>query len=256
MPRFFVRKEQINENVIKLYGDDAHHIARSLRMAVGDSVTVCDMQSNEYSCRIESFDGDREVTVSVLDVKHAENEPPYRIRLYQALPKGDKLDTVIQKAVECGAAEIIPFESERCVVRVKVDAEERKTERRKRIAVEAAKQCGRSLLPEVYPTVSFERMLELSREDGLCLFCYEGDGTEPLGEVLRREEDFFKSADGGCISVIIGSEGGFSVEEAERIKSNGARAVGLGKRILRTETASGFVLSCLVYVCELGGKSW
>lgn len=256
MPRFFVRQDQISENIIVLRGDDAHHVARSLRMAVGDAVTVCDMQGNEYDCRIASFDDDKEVRVSVLSVKHAENEPPLKIRLYQALPKGDKLDTIIQKAVECGAFEIIPFESERCVVKVKGDAEERKTERRRRISAEAAKQCGRSLLPNVEPTVSFEKMLELSGADDLCLFCYEGDGTEPLGEVLKREKNFFSECEGKTVSVIIGSEGGFSVAEAQKIKENGARAVGLGKRILRTETASGFVLSCIVYVTELGGITW
>ena len=255
MPRFFVRRSQIDGERITLIGEDAHHIARSLRMAVGDGVTVCDMQGNEYDCRIESFDDDREVSVSVLSVKKAENEPPVRIRVFQALPKGDKLDTVIQKAVECGASEIIPFESERCVVKVKPEAEQRKTERRQRIAEEAAKQCGRSALPAVLPTVSFKEMLELSAKDGLCLFCYEGDGTEPLGDVLKRE--LKKTvADKGSVSVIIGSEGGFSIKEAELIRNTGAASVCLGGRILRTETASGFVLACIIYATELGGNPW
>lgn len=251
MPRFFVRADQIADGEIRLVGEDAHHIARSLRMAVGEEITVCDMQSNEYQCRIEAFDEDREVRASVLRVRSAENEPPCRIRLFQALPKGDKLDTVIQKAVECGAAEIVPFESERCVVRMKPEAEERKTERRCRIATEAAKQCGRSLLPTVQPTVSFERMLALAGESDVCLFCYEGDGTRPLGEILREHPAL--RAGGVSIAVIIGSEGGFSIWEAQAAVDAGMHAVGLGKRILRTETASGFVLSCLSYVTELGG---
>ena len=251
MPRFFIRQTQVDGERITLFGDDAHHVARSLRMAVGDPVTVCDMQGNEYNCRIDGFDGDKEVFLEVLSVKAAENEPPLRIRLFQALPKGDKLDTVIQKAVECGVSEIIPFESERCVVRVKPEAEARKTERRQRIAEEAAKQCGRSLLPTVRSTVSFSDMMRLAADDELCLFCYEGDGTETLGSVLQRE---LKGKTG--VSVIIGSEGGFSLAEAERIRESGALAVGLGKRILRTETASGFVLACLVYASELDGNAW
>ena len=246
MPRFFIRQTQIEDNRLTLLGDDAHHIARSLRMAVGDEVTVCDMQGNEYDCRIEGFEDDKQVFLSVCSVKAPENEPPLRIRLFQALPKGDKLDTVIQKAVECGASEIIPFESERCVVRVKPEAEARKTERRQRIAEEAAKQCGRSFLPTVRETVGFSRMLELIKDDELCLFCYEGDGTEPLGSVLKRELGKKKQ-----ISVVIGSEGGFSLKEAEQLKNGGAVLVGLGRRILRTETASGFVLACLVYESEL-----
>ena len=256
MPRFFVRRDQVSENDRKIYllGEDAHHVARSLRMAVGDSVTVCDMQGVEYSCVIEEFEDDRRVTLSYSSAKGAENEPPVMIRLYQALPKGDKLDTVIQKAVECGVWEIIPFESERCIVKVKPEAEAKKTERRRRIAAEAAKQCGRSVIPEVLPTISFSEMLN-GISGGVGLFCYEGDGTEPLGEVLKRELDINAIGD-RIVSVIIGSEGGFSVSESERIRAAGATAVGLGKRILRTETASGFVLSCIVCYTELGGNAW
>ncbi len=253
MPRFFVRREQIQGDMASVLGDDAHHIARSLRMAVGDTLTLCDMQGREYLCRIENFDGDREVRASVLSVKDAENEPPLFIRLYQALPKGDKLDTVIQKAVECGASEIVPFESERCIVRVKAEAEERKTERRNKIAAEAAKQCGRSVLPRVLPTASFEEMTERLQNDGLCIFCYEGDGTEPLGAVLRRELPSVFDGEKKSVSVIVGSEGGFSLKEAERIALAGGVPSGLGKRILRTETASGFVLAALCLACELGG---
>lgn len=248
MPRFFVRDDQVSENRILLTGSDAHHIARSLRMAVGDGVTVCDMRGREYDCVIAAFDEDRSVTVTVVGVKEAETEPPCRIRLFQALPKGDKLDTVIQKAVECGVGEIIPFESERCVTRVKPEAEERKTERRCRIAAEAAKQCGRSVIPTVRPTVSFDEMLSLAAESDLCLFCYEGEGTTPLGEILRAGGDLR----GKRISVVIGSEGGFSVREAERAVGVGMRPTGLGKRILRAETAPLFVLSCLCLVTELG----
>ena len=253
MPRFFIRGNQIEGDIIVLQGDDAHHIARSLRMAVGESLTVCDMQGNEYSCTIEYFNEDIEVGVRITSVKGAENEPTCRIRLFQALPKGDKLDTIIQKAVECGASEIVPFESERCIVRIKHEAEERKTERRNRIALEAAKQCGRSALPAVSPSVSFDEMLSMIASDDLCLFCYEGDGTVKLGELLQQNKNLLMGNEASKISVVIGSEGGFSIFEAERIKSSGAYAVGLGKRILRTETASGFVLSCLVYATELGG---
>ncbi len=253
MPRFFIRREQIEDTHISIFGDDAHHIARSLRMAVGDGVSVCDMQGNEYDCRIEGFNEDKEVRLSVLSVSPPENEPPLFIRLYQALPKGDKLDTVIQKAVECGASEIIPFESERCVVRLKPEAEERKTERRQKIALEAAKQCGRSRLPLVLHTVSFSKMLESATKDRLCLFCYEGDGTAPIGDILKKELPRLLEEDLPSVSLIIGSEGGFSISEAESIINAGGSAVGLGKRILRTETASGFALACISYATELNG---
>lgn len=247
MPRFFVRQESVGENEISIRGEDAHHIARALRMAVGDGITVCDMNGNEYDCSIISFDSDREVKARINSVKHSENEPPIYIRLFQALPKGDKLDTVIQKAVECGASEIIPFESERCIVKIKPDGEERKTERRNRIASEAAKQCGRSVIPTVRGTVGFSEMLSLALESDETLFCYEGDGTIPLGRILGEWREKMPKS----VSVIIGSEGGFSVSETQRALEKGTRLTGLGKRILRTETASGFVLSCIVCACEL-----
>jgi 16S rRNA (uracil1498-N3)-methyltransferase len=251
MPRFFIRGEQITDRTVTLKGDDAHHIARSLRMAVGQTLTVCDMQGNEYSCRITGFDEDKEVYADILDVSVSNNEPPCRIRLFQALSKGDKLDTVIQKAVECGVSQIIPFESERCVVRVKDDSEQRKTERRRRIAEEAAKQCGRSILPDVLPTVTFDEALSLAGDSRIKLFCYEGDGTQPIGAVLDR--CLVRDADGDYpdVAIIIGSEGGFSLKEAERAIEAGMIPTGLGKRILRTETAPVFALSCVICKAEL-----
>ena len=247
MPRFFVRQERVSENYISIIGDDAHHIARSLRMAVGDEITVCDMQGNEYSCKISSFDDDREVIAKILSSKHSENEPRCYIKLFQALPKGDKLDTIIQKAVECGVSEIIPFQSERCVVKIKGEAEDRKTERRQRISAEAAKQSGRSVIPEVRTSVDFEKALDMAAECELSLFCYEGDGTVSLGEILRG----FSSDAPKSMAIFIGSEGGFSINEAQTAKEKGMVMTGLGKRILRTETASGFVLACLVCATEL-----
>ena len=248
MPRFFIDHTQIDDTKVVLRGDDAHHVARSLRMAVGDEITVCDREGKEYLCRICGFEEDRAVFAEILSGVESTNEPPCRIRLFQALPKGDKLDTVIQKAVECGASEIYPFESERCVVRVKPEAEARKTERRQKIAAEAAKQCGRSLLPLVSPTLSFAEMIKRASESDLCLFCYEGEGTEALGRVLRQA---LMEKSNPSISVIIGSEGGVAPSEVSRAREAGMRPVGLGNRILRTETASGFVLACLCLLTEL-----
>lgn len=246
MPRFFVRGERITDNTVSIIGEDAHHIARSLRMAIGDAITVCDMQGNEYSCTVKSFDEDREVIAEILSVKHSQNEPKVFVRLFQALPKGDKLDTIIQKAVECGASEIIPFQSERCVVRIKNDSEERKNQRRQKISEEAAKQCGRSVIPEIKSAVDYAEALKMAAESELFLFCYEGDGTIPLGRILRGYEELPSS-----ISIMIGSEGGFSQKEVQRARECNAVLTGLGNRILRTETASGFVLACLVCAAEL-----
>ena len=184
MPRFFIQQNQVFENTIRLFGEDAHHIARSLRMAVGDELTVCDMQGREYECTIESFEEDREVLVRICSSRQSEREPLCRVSIFQALPKGDKLDTVIQKAVECGVDAVTPFESAHCIVRIKPEAEDKKTDRRRRIALEAAKQCGRGSIPEIFPSISFSEALSRASEADLALFCYEGEGTQPLRTVL------------------------------------------------------------------------
>lgn len=247
MPRFFIQKNQIDGNAVILTGEDAHHIARSLRMAVGDELTICDSDGQEYQCVIESFDGDRSVRADILTCVSSQCEPVCHVTLFQALPKGDKLDSVIQKAVECGVWKIVPFESERCVVRIKSENEARKSERRNKIAAEAAKQCGRGRVPEVGTAVSFDTMLREAQVHDLCLFCYEGGDTEPLGRILSE-----KLCGKACrIAVVVGSEGGFSEAEAEKARKAGMRMTGLGKRILRTETAPIFVLSCIVCDTEL-----
>ena len=252
MPRFFVSKEQISDDIITISGDDAHHIARSLRMAVGEHITVCDMQTSEYECELVAFDEDRVVTARILSQRTLGVESPLCITLYQALPKGDKLDTIIQKAVECGVSRVVPFESENCIVRVKQDAENRKTERRNRIAFEAAKQCGRGILPAVEPTLSFDAMLQQALNANLVLFCYEGEDASSLRDVLMQYHSTSVPNDARkTVAVIIGSEGGFAPKEAERARMAGCMIVNLGPRILRTETASAFVLSALAYEFEL-----
>lgn len=246
MPRFFVDKSQIEDGHITIYGDDAHHISRSLRMAVGEHITVSDTDNCEYDCVLEDF-SDEAVRARVVNTDMSDVEPVLRIHLFQALPKGDKLDFIIQKAVECGTFDITPFESERCVARSKPETEMRKTERRNKIALEAAKQSGRGIVPAVRPTIGFDRMIAEASSSDMVLFCYEGAGTVPVGAALSEA----KKKQITDIALIIGSEGGFSASEAERAEKAGFCKVGLGKRILRTETASVFALSCIAYEFEL-----
>ncbi len=250
MPRFFVPKEQIGNEAVTILGDDAHHISRALRMAVGERITVCDMESAEYECELTDFLPDR-VCARILETHIADTEPPYRARVFQALPKGDKLDSVIQKAVECGAYDLTTFESERCIVRLKGENESKKVERRQRIALEAAKQSGRGMIPTVHPTCSFDEAIARAAEADVALFCYEGAGTETLPAVLKRKKAELLAKDAPTVSIVIGSEGGFSPAEADSAKCAGLVPVGLGKRILRTETAASFALACLVYELEM-----
>ncbi len=247
MPRFFIRQNQIADGIATILGEDAHHISRSLRMAAGEHVTLCDMQSNEYDCELVGFYPDR-VEARICSSQKGKTEPPYRVHLFQALTKGDKFETVIQKSVECGVYDITPFESERCIVRLKGESTS-KTERWQRIAQEAAKQCGRGILPTVQSGEKLSVILPRAKEFDLALFCYEGEEETGLKSVLQSAtlpKDRLPE-----IAVMIGSEGGFSQNEAKMAKEQGWIPVGLGKRILRTETASTVALSCLIYELEL-----
>ena len=244
MPRFFVPSDQITEDAIRITGDDAYHIARSLRMAVGDTLTVADMHGGEYTCRLTKI-RDEECTLAPLAYQASTSEPPYALTLYMALPKGDKLETVIQKAVELGAVRIVPFSSSRCIKKPKADKQEERTRRLCRIAAEAAKQCGRAALPEVSDPVEYADMLAQASAADLALFCYEGDGTRPMKELLSE------TPAPRTVSVVVGSEGGFSLEEAETARAMGLHMTGLGRRILRCETAPAYALSAISYHYEL-----
>ncbi len=253
MPRFFVDVDQIKEGEITLLGDDAHHISRSLRMAAGEQITVSDGKGTEYQCELTDFLPDR-VIARILESRVCQTEPPYRATVWQALPKGEKLDSIIQKSVECGAERICLFESERCIVRIKEGDKGKKDDRRNRIALEAAKQCGRGVIPKVETPISFNQAIQKASAADLSIFCYEGEGTEPLPRILKRFREARVGDEIPEICVLVGSEGGFSEAEVARARAAGMQIAGLGKRILRTETAAAFVLGCLSYELELSDR--
>ena len=243
MPRFFVNNEDIDNGKIYISGEDAYHIARSLRMAVGDSVTVSDGEKYEYECKLLKI-RDELCECEIISYAEGKSEPPVKITLYMGYPKGDKLEQVVQKAVELGVSEIIPFESSRCIKRPKEDRREKQIARLNKIAIEAAKQCGRLILPRVLDTVSFSELVSVMGK-GRVLFCYEGEGCISLKEALS----YVKAGDE--VSVVIGSEGGFSESEAESARESGALLCNLGPRILRCETAPAYILSAISYQFEL-----
>jgi len=253
MPRFFIKNEQIENDVVTIIGNDAFHISRALRMAAGEHITACDEDGTEYDCELITF-ADGYVEGRITERCESKTEPCFFAHIYQGLPKGDKLDLIIQKTVECGASALTTFESDFCIAKSKADAEPKKLERRQRIALEAAKQCGRGRIPEIYPTVSYEKMLDEASKADLVLFCYEGEGTKPIGKYLSCVDLKKISETRGRkprIAIVVGSEGGFSDKEADMARSRGFKPCGLGKRILRTETAAMFALCCAVYETEL-----
>lgn len=251
MPRFFVARENIDIEAKSavITGEDAHHIARSLRMAKGDNVTLCDGEGNDYLCRLDRI-RDTESVCAVLGSTPSLSEPPYRALICQALVKGDRMDTAVKKTVEFGGTAVLPFESSRCIARMREERNsDNKIVRLRRISAEAAKQCGRGRLPQVFDSVSFDEMLRRASDTDLALFCYEDEHTEMLGTLL----DGWKSR-GMCpdtVSVVVGPEGGFSPEEAQEAGKAGLIPVSLGRRILRTESAAAFVLACLSVTFEL-----
>lgn len=245
MPRFFVDNEKITDGQIILDGEDARHISYSLRMAAGDSLTVCDENGREYLCTLRKLDGET-VLAEVKEERDGEGEMPVSVHLFQAFPKGDKLELIIQKAVELGASSVTPFESERCVKRPKADKIDKQMTRLQRIADEASKQCRRARLSSVESPLSFSEMLKRVSEYDLALFCYEACDTDTIRAALEK-----KGSEISSLCIIVGSEGGFSPAEAARIEGAGAVPVTLGKRILRCETAPIYALSCVSFYYEM-----
>ncbi|MBE6540301.1 MAG: 16S rRNA (uracil(1498)-N(3))-methyltransferase [Ruminococcaceae bacterium] len=242
-PRFFISKSEFRGDKVTITGTDANHIYRVLRLREGDGITVCDMQKNVYDGILTFVSADcAEAALSNCRLSPA--EPPYEITLYQGMPKGDKPDTIVQKAVELGVTRVVPVMCERAVSRPDEKSMDKKIIRLNRIAAEAAKQCGRGIVPQVMPAISYKQMTDELCTADLSFICYEGDGVLPLREIIEKAESF-KS-----VAFYIGPEGGISAGEIELAKQRKIPLAGLGKRILRTETAPLFVLSALSVLAE------
>lgn len=236
MPRFFAN--EIDEENMKITGSDARHIGYSLRMKCGEELTVC-CCGIDYRCVIRSITGD-EVYLDVIGKQRCAAEPNIEVTLFQAVPKLDKLEFIIQKSVELGVSRIVPVLMRRCISRPDGRDFEKKLNRLNKIAEEAAKQSGRGIIPEVAPIVSYKKALEMMSELDKTILLYEEEGGCSFGEV---------GFDGvKTIGVLVGSEGGFDGEEAEAAVNLGAERVWLGKRVLRCETAPITALSILMFL--------
>ncbi len=242
MPRFFVQASL--ENVekgqkVRIDGKDARHIQKSLRMNIGESLMICDGIGYDAETVVDAFDGDT-VVLRVIRAFANQTEPTVKVTLYQGLPKGDKLETIIQKCVELGVTEIVPVVMSRSIAKPG-DKIQNKLERWQKISDEAAGQSGRGILPKVREPISFDRALK-DWENEKVLVCYE-KGGQPLGESVCPQN--------GRISFVVGPEGGISEEEIERMKQIGAVIVSMGPRILRTETAP---IAALAVLMEKSGN--
>jgi len=235
MPRFFT--ETIDETRGSILGDDAKHIAKVLRMKVGEHLVACDTKGKDYDCVIEEL-SDKQVDLSVERVYPSETEPSVAVTLYQAMPKSDKMELIIQKAVELGVSAIVPVQTKRCVSRPDEKSMKKKLERYNRIALEAAKQCGRGRIPRVLPMLDYAQALKAMKEDEKAILFYENSTSS-----FRKELEQNVSS----VSIMVGAEGGFEEEEVRQALDMGIASLSLGKRILRCETAPLAALSIIMY---------
>ena len=235
MPRFFC--DEISGKTARITGTDALHIYKSLRASPGDKFTLCDGKGYDYYVTAESVSAD-EILFSVLEKFKNETEPEIKVTLFQCLPKGDKFDGIIQKSVELGVYNIVPVISEFCVSRPDFTVFEKRRERLNKIALAAAKQCGRGIIPKVLPINTFDETLE-EIKNAPTLFFYEGGGDACDKYIDKNTKR---------LNILIGPEGGFSDSEAKSVTAAGAKAVTLGKRILRTETAPVTALSVVMFL--------
>ena len=239
MPKFFISPDDIHGDAISLTGEDVRHIRKVLRHKAGDTLTLSDGCGTDYTAGITEILPDR-ITLQITGSKQTDSEMRLSVTLFQCIPKSGKMDFITQKCTELGVARIVPVESEHAVG--KPDSPQRIARYRK-IAAEAAKQCGRGIIPTVEEPITFADAVNRFSEFDLVIMPYEGAKEGSLREAL--------SAPARSAALLIGPEGGFSDKEVALAKAHGASIVTLGKRILRTETAGCATLAMILYETEL-----
>lgn len=246
---FYVENSQIFEDKIIITGSDVNHIKNVLRMEKGENIVICDGQGKDYYCAVAEL-SQNEVVADILEINDTETELDTKIYLFQGLPKKDKMELIIQKAVELGVHEIIPVSMKRCVAKIEDGKKEKKKlERWRSISTSAAKQSGRGIIPNIHGVVTFDEAIAMSKELEYSIVPYEqADGIEGSHAIVK-EACKHKS-----IGVFIGPEGGFDDAEIEKVLSAEFQTITLGKRILRTETAGLTILSILMFQAELNSE--
>lgn len=242
MYRFYIKEGQADTEEIMITGSDVNHIRNVLRLETGDWIVACDGAGKDYVSRIQRIERDR-VILRVEKVQDTGTELPVRITLFQGLPKKDKMEFIIQKAVELGVYEIVPVMMKRCVTRLNDEKKiQKKLERWQSIAEAAAKQCDRGMIPAVHAPVSMEQAFDIARGIEYNMIPYElQDGIEASREIVAE------SCRHQTVGIFIGPEGGLEPAEVARAVSEQIHPLTLGKRILRTETAGMALLSVLMF---------
>lgn len=250
MSKFFVKNEQVEHDIIKIQGQDVNHIRNVLRQKVGDEIIICNTDKGKnYLCDITKID--KEIVECKIIRELEDFKSNIKVTIMQGLPKKDKMELVIQKAVELGVYDITPVEMERCVVKLQEKDKKKKLERWQKISEVAAKQCDRNFIPKVNNIMPLKNICNLLSEYDIVILAYEKEEKTTLKEILKDVKEKYGESE-IKIAVIIGPEGGISPKEVEMIEEkDNVFTVTLGKRILRTETVALNVLSIIMY--ELDG---
>lgn len=244
MHHFFVDKSQIDNKYVTITGSDVNHIKNVLRMKPGEELLVSNGIDRDYYCRLYELTDDM-IRAEICNVEYPGSELDCEFYLFQCLPKSDKMELIVQKAVELGVKEIVPVASKRAVVKLDEKKAENKVKRWSSIAESAAKQSRRVIIPQVHSVMTFREAVEYSRELDMSIIPYENyKDMEETRQVIDRIKQGMK------VGIFIGPEGGFDESEVGMAVENGVERVSLGKRILRTETAGLAMLSVLMFKME------
>lgn len=240
MSKFFIDQSNVKETEIEIKGQDVKHIRNVLRHQIGDELLLCDGEGQDYLGKITKFDDDR-VLLDILHQERSKAESKVDVILYQGLPKKDKMELIIQKAIELGVKKIVPVKTDRVIVKL-ADAkkEQKKLDRWNKIAESAAKQSRRGIIPEVTKIMTYKEALEEGSQCDLALIAYEKEKAS-LKKCLKEQENC------ESVAIYIGPEGGFEEHEVEKALEAGVRSITLGNRILRTETAGFTLTSAIMY---------
>lgn len=253
MPKFFIKQNQIENNQIKIIGNDVNHIKNVLRAKVGEEIEICnsDLQEN-YICKIKTIEKEK-INLEIIEKISSISESNIKVTIFQGIPKADKMELIIQKSVELGVYDITPVEMKRCVVKLQEKDKIKKVERWQKISEVAAKQSGRDYIPKVNNCIRLKEILNQRSEYDEIILAYEKEKENTLKQEISQIKQKFNSklkAEELKIGIIIGPEGGIDEEEEKMLRENGIRVITLGNRILRTETVALNMLSIIMYELE------
>ena len=248
MPKFFVKSEQIKEKEIIIKGQDVNHIKNVLRAKVGEKIEIGNNEKQEnFLCEIIELNKEQ-IVCNILKKLDSKAESKAQITIIQGIPKADKMELIIQKAVELGAYDIQPIEMQRCVVKLDNKDKIKKQQRWQKIAEVAAKQCGRDRITQIKEIINMKNICQISNNYDILLVSYENEENNKLKQEIEKIKKINK--ENIKIGIVIGPEGGIDEKEIEIFKENNAEIITLGPRILRTETVALNILSILMYELE------